>query len=71
MIWFYTRSGEHLRCEISLQLEGDRFNLVVTQPDGIEQSELFDDSRALNRRSMDLEKTFRAKGWSGPFSRDY
>ncbi|PYR92126.1 MAG: hypothetical protein DMF84_14415 [Acidobacteria bacterium] len=70
MIWFYERRGEHLRCEIRQQLEGDQFALVVTMPDGSERVELFEDSRILNVRSVELEKLLRSKGWDGPFARD-
>jgi hypothetical protein len=70
VIWFYEREGEHLRCEIRQPLEGDRFALVVTMPDGSERVELFEDSTTLNRRSLELEKTLRSKGWGGPFARD-
>lgn len=71
MIWFYERQGEHLRCEIRQQLEGDRFALVVTMPDGTERVELFDDSSTLNRRSVELGRLLRDKGWGGPFARDF
>jgi hypothetical protein len=70
VIWFYERRGEHLRCEIRQQLEGDRYALVVTLPDGTERVELFDDSAMLNRRSVELEKMLRTRGWDGPFARD-
>ena len=70
VIWFYERKGEHLRCEIRQQVEGDRFALVVTLPDGTERTEMFDDSYALNRRSVELEKMLTQKGWNGPFARD-
>jgi hypothetical protein len=70
VIWFYERKGEHLRCEIRQQIEGDRFALVVTLPDGTERTEIFDDSYALNRRSVELEKMLTQKGWNGPFARD-
>jgi hypothetical protein len=70
VIWFYERQGEHLRCEIRQQIEGDRFALVVTMPDGTERTEMFDDSYALNRRSRELEKMLTEKGWNGPFARD-
>ena len=69
MIWFYERRGEHLRCEIQQQIEGDNFALVVTLPDGTERVELFEDSGTLNRRSVELEKLLREKGWNGPFAR--
>jgi hypothetical protein len=70
VIWFYERKGEHLRCEIRQQVEGDRFALVVTLPDGTERVEHFDDSATLNRRSVELEQMLRTKGWNGPFARD-
>ena len=70
VIWFYERNGEHLRCEIRQQIEGDRFALVVTLPDGTERVEMFDDSYALNRRSMEIERMLSGKGWNGPFARD-
>jgi len=69
VIWFYERRGEHMRCEIRQLIEGDRFALVVTLPDGTERTEEFEDSGALNRRSIELEKIFRDKGWNGPFAR--
>lgn len=70
VIWFYEKKGEHLRCEIRQQVEGDRFALVVTLPDGSERTEMFEDSRTLNARSIELEKMLREKGWNGPFARD-
>jgi hypothetical protein len=70
VIWFYERRGDHLRCEIRQQIEVDRFALVVTLPDGTERTEWFDDSNGLTRRSVELEKMLREKGWNGPFARD-
>jgi hypothetical protein len=70
VIWFFEREGQHLKCEIRQQVEGDRFALVVTLPDGTERIELFDDSGVLNRRSVELQRTLTQKGWNGPFGRD-
>lgn len=70
VIWFYERNGERLSCEIRQQIEGDRFALVVTLPDGTERTEMFEDSYALNRRSLELEQMLSGKGWQGPFARD-
>jgi hypothetical protein len=69
VIWFYQRRGEHLRCEIHEQAQGDKFALVVTLPDGTERTEYFDDSVALSERSLELEQAFREDGWDGPFAR--
>jgi hypothetical protein len=71
VIWFYERKGEHLRCEIRQLVEGDKFALVMTLPDGSERTEWFDDGGALNRRSVELEKMLQDKGWNGPYARDY
>ena len=70
VIWFYERKGEHLRCEIRQMVEGDRFALVVTMPDGSERTEIFEDSGSLNRRSVELEQMLTTKGWNGPYARD-
>lgn len=69
MIWFYVRKGDHLRCEIRQQVEGDRFELAITEPDGTERVERFDDSTALDRRARTLEREWREQGWEGPFAR--
>ena len=71
MIWFYARKGHHFRCEIRQQVEGDRFELIITEPDGRERVEVFDDAAALGRRSAALEHEWMIKGWDGPFRRDY
>lgn len=70
VIWFYERKGEHLRCEMRQVIEGDRYALVVTMPDGSERTELFDDGRSLNRRSVELEQMLKTKGWTEPYARD-
>ena len=71
MIWFFERRGEHLRCEIRPQIEGDRYDLFITHPDGTESVESFADQRDLSRRTEELEQLWRAEGWNGPFSRDW
>ena len=70
VIWFYERNGEHLRCEIRQLIEGDKFALVVTMPDGSERTEIFEDSGSLNRRSVELGEMLTTKGWNGPYARD-
>jgi hypothetical protein len=70
VIWFYERKGEHLRCEIRQMIEGDKYALVVTMPDGSERTELFDDGGSLNRRSLEIEQMLKTKGWNGPYARD-
>jgi hypothetical protein len=71
VIWFYEKDGEHLRCEVRHLVEGDRFDLVIIEPNGQERVETFEDSSQLNKRSAQLEREWRAMGWDGPFSRDF
>jgi hypothetical protein len=71
MIWFFARNGEHLRCEIRPQIEGDRYDLVITLSDGSEEVESYTNSRRLSQRTAELERTLRGQGWDGPFRRDW
>lgn len=69
MIWFYERRGRHLRCEVREAVEGDRYELVITDPHGNERVETFSDSKALTRRSRQLEDQWFTEGWDGPYMR--
>lgn len=71
MIWFFEKNGEHLRCEIRPQIEGDHFDLVVTRPDGGESVEQFEDPHTLSRRTQELQRLWRSEGWDGPFGCDW
>lgn len=71
MIWFYIRDKEHLRFEIRRATEGSGFELVITNPDGVEQIERFGDEGSLMKRSRDLEQALLQDGWWGPHSRDW
>jgi len=71
MIWFFERRGDHLRCELRPHIEGDRYDLLITLPDGTESVETFVDQRKLSRRTEELERLWHYEGWSGPFSRDW
>ena len=71
MIWFFERKGDHLRCEVRTQIEGERYDLVITDPDGRECVEVFSDSRALAQRTTELKQAMLRAGWDGPFGRDW
>ena len=55
MIWFYAKQGRHLRCEVRQLVDGDRFDLIITDADETERVEHFDDSASVTRRSLQLE----------------
>ena len=71
MIWFYAKQGRHLRCEVRPLVEGDHFALVITDADGSERIEQFEDSVSMTRRTLQLEAEWRTDGWDGPFGREY
>jgi hypothetical protein len=71
VIWFYAKQGRHLRCEVRQRVDGDRFDLIVTDADGAERVEHLEDSASLTRRSQQLEAEWLTEGWDGPFGREY
>jgi hypothetical protein len=71
VIWFYAKQGRHLRCEVRPLRDGYRFDLVITEADGSERVEHFDDSAAITRRTLQLEAEWARDGWEGPFGREY
>ena len=71
VIWFYAKQGRHLRCEVRQLVDGDRFDLVITDADGTERVEHFEDSASVTRRSLQLEVEWFTDGWDGPFGREY
>jgi hypothetical protein len=71
VIWFYAKQGHHLRCEVRPMTDGNRFDLVITEVDGSERVEHFDDSASVTRRTLQLEAEWFGEGWDGPFGREY
>jgi hypothetical protein len=69
MIWFFERRGKYVRCETRKTALGT-YELVVTNDDGTERVERFDDSAALAKRQVEIEQGLTADGWTGPHGRD-
>jgi hypothetical protein len=69
MIWFFEKGGLHLRCEVRTHIEGDRYELVITDPEGVERLESFTNSNDLNRRAQALGDKWEKEGWTGPHTR--
>lgn len=70
MVWFFQRGGSFVRFE-SRTVDESReiFELVVIEPDGTEQREVFENSEQLLQRQMELERDLEHDGWQGPFGR--
>ena len=71
MIWFYAKHGTHLRCEVRQAATGEQFDLIITEADGSERIEHFEDSASVTRRTLQLEAEWVQQGWDGPFGREY
>jgi hypothetical protein len=71
VIWFYAKQGDHVRCEVRTAASGQQFDLVITDADGTERIEKFDDSASVTRRTLQLEAEWIRQGWDGPFGREY
>jgi hypothetical protein len=71
VIWFYAKHGNHLRCEVRQAASGEQFDLIITEADGTERIEHFEDSASVTRRTLQLEAEWIRQGWDGPFGREY
>jgi hypothetical protein len=71
VIWFYAKLGQHVRCEVRPVTNGERFDLIITEADGTERVEHFEDSASVTQRTLQLEAEWIRQGWDGPFGREY
>lgn len=68
MIWFFERKGQYVRCETRKATDG-AYELVITDADGAERVERFQESASLAKRQVELEHALTAEGWTGPHGR--
>ena len=64
MIWFYYKSGQHLHYEIRNETPDGTCELIVTDADGSERIERFDDRTALDKRVAQLQAELARDGWT-------
>jgi hypothetical protein len=65
VFWWFERNGQFMRCEAH-DAPGGGYELVVTQSDGADRVERFEDSSDLAKRQLELERDLVAEGWTGP-----
>jgi hypothetical protein len=68
MIWIFERTNERLRCEIRRDSAGSGYELIITNPDGSQRMERFEDTSTLIKRSLDLQIELIEAGWRPPAS---
>jgi hypothetical protein len=66
MIWIFERDTQRLRCEIRRESAGPGYELIVTNPDGSQRMERFEETSALIKRSLDLQMKLIEAGWRSP-----
>jgi len=66
MIWIFERDAQRLRCEIRRESAGPGYELIVTNPDGSQRMERFEETSALIKRSLDLQMKLIEAGWRSP-----
>lgn len=66
MIWFFEREQDRLHYEIRHQTDGLGYELVITYPDGRQETERYSETGALLDRSSRLEDTLVSSGWQPP-----
>lgn len=75
MLWFFEKHESRLRYEIRREMNGPRYELVITHPDGREEVETFPDAATVAARSEHLRRVLADDGWQslpakfGPTSR--
>ncbi len=69
MLWIFEREHDQLRCEIRRGSEGPGYELIITNPDGSQRMERFEDTNALIRRSFDFQRELIEAGWRAPASK--
>ena len=69
MLWIFERDRERLHCEIRRETEGPGYELIITHPDGSQRMERFEETGALIKRSLDLQRELIESGWRAPASK--
>jgi len=66
MLWIFERKGKKMICEIRREGEGSGYEMILTDPDGSQRMERFDDTGDLIKRSLDLQRDLLESGWRQP-----
>lgn len=66
MVSFFEQGGKFVRCETRDRSDG-RYELLIEGPDGVSRVEQFDSASALDARLMELQRSYLAAGWFGPY----
>jgi hypothetical protein len=63
MIWSFERGGQQTSCEIRRDEDGQYYEFVVTNPDGLEKAERYEEPSEVVTRSVDVMRGLIEDGW--------
>jgi len=66
VVSFFEQGGKFVRCETRDLADGG-YELTIEGPDGATRVEHFSSASALDERLMELQRSFIASGWFGPY----
>jgi hypothetical protein len=66
MLWVFERKDEQMRCEIRREGVGAGYEMIVTNADGSQRMELFEETAALIKRTLEFQRELLETGWRQP-----
>ena len=66
MLWVFERKGEQMRCEIRRDAEGAGYEMIVTNADGSQRMERFEETEGLIKRTLEFQRELMETGWRQP-----
>lgn len=66
MLWFFEKHQSRLHYEIRHQTDGPDYELVITHPDGRQETERYREADAVLERSRQLQDRLIEAGWQPP-----
>jgi hypothetical protein len=66
MLWIFERQGEQMRCEIRRDGVGAGYEMIVTNADGSQRMDRFDDTGELIKRTLEFQRELMETGWRQP-----
>jgi hypothetical protein len=70
VFYFFRRGDEMVQCEVRAAAEREGYEIVITEPGGVERVESYATSDEVHSRWLELHKRFEDEGWWGPATQD-
>ena len=68
MLWIFQKKGKQMSAEIRREGggTGEGYELIVTNADGSQRMETFEETTDLIKRTLDLQRDLMESGWKQP-----